>query len=159
MSLGLNLRMGAETVAYVVGKVTRGSGNQSYSPPDGADCVAYLRGTMPPGDDWIPPLAQRAESIGCGNCGEQAAVAYMFLLNKGIRPLDYMNLYNPDGRAVHSFIVLDFVGDTDGTSSWGADAVIVDSWDERQVYPALEIAQRMSLFTGGSSVRSLRRDG
>src|SRR5437870_5452280 len=126
MSLSENLRMAAEAVAYVVQKVSRGSGNQSYSPPDGADCVAYLRGAMPPVDDWVPPLAQRAESLGCGNCGEQAAVAYQFLLGKGVRPLDYMNLYNADGVAVHSFVVLDFVGDAGGTSSWGPDAVICD---------------------------------
>jgi hypothetical protein len=158
MSLSENLRMAAEAVAYVVRKVTRGSGNQSYSPPDGADCVAYLRGTMPSTDDWIGPLAQRAESIGCGNCGEQAAVAFMFLLSKGVRPLDYMNLYNADGRAVHSFVVLSFVGDGDGTSTWGPDAVICDAWDERQAYPALQIAQNMSLFAAGSSVRSIRRE-
>src|SRR5262249_35157709 len=93
--LSYNLQMSKKAVAYVQQKLPRGSGNQSTSPSDGAACVKYTRSTMVCTADFIPELAERAKQTQCGNCGEQAAVAFMYLSGLGVRPIDYMNLYDP----------------------------------------------------------------
>ena len=51
----------------------------------------------------IKALAKLTERYGCGNCGELTALAFMFLFNKGIRPLDFMALSDP---ADHAFVVI-----------------------------------------------------
>jgi hypothetical protein len=158
--LSYNLQIARRAIEYVRQQVPRGSGNQSDSPSDGRACVRFVRQTMVCAADFIPHLARRAVEVGCGNCGEQAAVAFMYLLGLGARPLDYMNLYNTDGAATHSFVVLDFAGDSGNgqSSGWGPSAVVCDPWDDGQAYAAWQIGQNMSLFRSGCTVRSLRRD-
>ncbi|MFO1351574.1 MAG: hypothetical protein U1F68_13260 [Gammaproteobacteria bacterium] len=158
--LNLNLQMAQEAIGFVQRNLPRGAGNRPDGSPDAAACVTFLRSTMLSTDNFIPHLARRALQNGCGNCGEQAAVAYMFLLQRGCQPLDYMNLYNPGGQAVHSFVVVDFAASGEGQSStWGKDAVVCDPWDDAQAYPAWQIGQKMSLYAPGSTVRSLFRAG
>src|SRR5262245_46649636 len=157
--LAFNLEYARRAVYHVQQHLPRGAGNRPESPPDGNACVRYVRGTMVCTADFIPHLARRAVETGCGNCGEQAAVAFMYLLGVGARPLDYMNLDNADGIAIHSFVVIDFCCEGDGMScNWGPSAVICDPWDDGQAYPAWQISQHMSLFRRGFTVRSLRRD-
>jgi hypothetical protein len=151
--------MAEEAVAYVSKKLWRGAGNRPDSPPDGGACVAYGRSTMVSTSNFIPHLAQRAIADACGNCGEQAAVAYMFLLRRGARPLDYMYLNNSGGTPIHSFVLMAFTPDgEDEASGWGKDAVVCDPWDDGQAYPAWQIAQKMSLFVSGCTATSYRRD-
>jgi hypothetical protein len=157
MGLSYNLRIAADANAYVGHVMTIGAGNKPDSQPDADACVAFIRSTMLCTDNFIPHLADRAIANGCGNCGEQAAIAFEFLRSRGVSPVDYMNLYNADGRAVHSFVVIDF-SDGGDSCSWGADAVICDPWDSSQAYPAGQISQKMSLFGSGSTVKSLRRE-
>jgi hypothetical protein len=158
--LALHLQMAQEAIAYVQRQLPRGAGNRADGASDAAACVEYGRSTMLSTGNFIPHLAQRARQNGCGNCGEQAAVAYMYLLNHGCRPLDYMYLHDPAGPAVHSFVILALAAAGEGNASgWGAEAVICDPWDEGQAYPAWQIGQKMSLFVPGSTVRSYRRDG
>src|SRR5580692_10984464 len=119
-----NLQSAKRAVAYVQQQLPRGSGNQSDSPTDGRACVRYVRSTMVCTADFIPHLAARAVEVGCGNCGEQAAVAFMYLLGLGVRSLDYMNLSDGAGTPIHSFVVIAFTPAGDGASSgWGPDAV------------------------------------
>lgn len=155
--LASNLQQARAAIAYVKRKLPRGAGNRPESPPDGAACVRSVRDGMPPMSYWVSHLAQHAIQAGCGNCGEQAAVAYVFLQQRGILPLDYMNLYDPQGVAVHSFVVIEFSGEGDSSSGWGENAVICDPWDEAQAYSASRIGSNMMLWESGSSVRSLFR--
>jgi hypothetical protein len=157
MSLTFNLRAAQDAVAFVASQMTIGSGNQPDSSPDGAACVAFIRSTMLCTDNFIPHLAQRAMANGCGNCGEQAAIAFEFLRSKGMSPVDYMNLNDPDGKAIHSFVVIAFSGDGNACS-WGPEAVICDPWDNGQAYPANQISQQMSLYQPGCTVVTVRRE-
>jgi len=161
MSSGLcyNLQVAQKAVDHVRRQLPRGSGNQNDSPSDGAACVTHVRDTMVSTADFIPHLARRASEVGCGNCGEQAAVACMYLLGLRVRSLDYMNLYSADGTAIRSFVVIDFTPEGDGNSSgWGSEAVVCDPWDCNHVYPAYQIGQKMALYRNGCTVRSKRRD-
>ena len=101
--------------------------------------------------EQIEAMATAAEANGCGNCGEQAAVAFMFLKRWPIAPIDYVHLLEKD----HDFVV---VGADDSSSQyvtdWGADAVICDPWDGK-AYPVAQIYERM--YNNGGRVRSLFR--
>lgn len=61
-----------------------------------------------------------------GNCGEQAAIAFMFLYDRGVRPIDYMSRVN----ANHAFVVIGrkLPSKASAPSTWGKDAVICDPW-------------------------------
>jgi hypothetical protein len=157
--LSSNLQQAKAAVAYVKQKLPRGAGNRSDGSSDAKACLLWVRENMVCADDFVPHLAVRAEQMGCGNCGEQAAVAYMFLKKRGVRSLDYMNLNDPSGDAVHSFVVIGFQGAGATSSGWGESAVICDPWDGGQVYAAWKIDMNMSLWVSGSSVESLFRLG
>jgi hypothetical protein len=108
-----------------------------------------------PIDEWpttalVHRLARAAEQSGAGLSGEQAAVAFAYLLQRGVRPLHFMHAV---GRE-HAFVVIgrhppeeeverDDLGDDQyggllvtpteaasetGPESWGADAAICDPW-------------------------------
>lgn len=152
-----NLRYARDAITYVQKKLYRGAANQSDSTEDGKACVDYIRGSYLSANPSvkIPYVAQQAEAAGCGNCGEQAAVAFVYLNRRGINPLTYMNLLDGTGVAIHSFVVIgtDF---TDGEASgWGDDAVICDAWDSAQTYPAALMTLRMSLFTNGCAATEI----
>lgn len=152
MSLSYNLRIARDAILYVQEQLPRGSGNQTHSPTDGAACVSHVRSTIPLcAPDYIPHLAHRAVEVGCGNCAEQAAVAYIFLQNRGVQPLDYMLLSDNTGTGIHVFVVIGFKPD-EGTSGWGKEAVICDPWDDGRAYPADQIVNQMSLYQAGYSV-------
>ena len=108
-----------------------------------------------PIDEWpttvlVHRLARAAETCGAGQSGEHAAVAFAYLLQRGVRPLHYMHSV---GRE-HAFVVVgrkaperqvereDLEDDQVGgllvtpnepesdikPESWGADAAICDPW-------------------------------
>lgn len=76
---------------------------------------------------WIVEAAAKSEHVGCGNCGEQAAIAFMYLLDTlKVEPLDYMVRTNAD----HAFVV---VGRKAGSKesdfkTWGGDCIVCDPW-------------------------------
>ena len=74
-----------------------------------------------------------------------------------MRPLDYMNLYDPQGEAIHSFVTIGFEGEGGDSSGWGQHAVICDPHDKGQYYAAWKIEMCMTLFVGSCSVESLYR--
>ena len=83
----------------------------------------------------------------------------MFLVRKGARPVDYFNLYDGSGEAIHSFVAIGFAGDSaSGQSTFGGEAAVCDPWDEVKVYPMWQINQKMSLWAYGATIKSLRRD-
>lgn len=157
-----NLRLARNAVRYVKDKMTFGASNrlESYASIPGmplapAICVATLRAAELVQDQfrdeyeltangvptWLESASGKAESLGCGNCGEQAALAFMYLLlKKQVKPLDYMHRNNVD----HAFVV---IGRDSGASPseperWGNSAVVCDPWNE-QAYRAEDIEENM----------------
>lgn len=91
---------------------------------------------------WIRAVAIGAETAEAGNCGEHAAVAFAYLLNRGARPLDYMTL-SPGGD--HCFVLVGRKRGSDPTSptTWGADAYVCDAWSSQVFHAtAAEFANR-----------------
>jgi hypothetical protein len=155
--LSSNLQWAKRACAYVKRNLPRGAGNRPDGSSDAAACVLWVRENTVCAEDFIPHLAERAIQNGCGNCGEQAAVAFVYLKRQGVRPLDYMNLNNPQGRAIHSFVTIGFVGQGEESSGWGPHAVVCDPWDDSQAYAAWKIEMSMTLFVGSCSVETLFR--
>lgn len=91
--------------------------------------------------DRIRNMASVARFAGCGNCGEQAAVAFMWLLKKKVAPIEYMQRTTVD----HAFVV---IGRSAGgpPENWGEACVICDPWDEN-AYMAAEA--KTKLWGGG----------
>lgn len=88
----------------------------------------------------IEILAMDTEKVGCGNCGEQSAVAFVYLKQRGYRPLDWMCISNGD----HAFVV---IGRASGSkesqpASWGEAAVVCDPW-YKTAYPAQSIFEHL----------------
>jgi hypothetical protein len=70
----------------------------------------------------------------CGNCNEQAAIAFTYLHRLGVRPLDYCTL-TPFSRDVdHVFVIIGRRKKADPKSKlpvweqWDDDAVVCDPW-------------------------------
>lgn len=75
--------------------------------------------------DWLRVMARESANHGCANCGEFAAVAFVYLYDLGVRPLDYMSLVGQD----HAFVVLGRKkGDPTTAAKWGPSAVVCDAW-------------------------------
>ena len=96
---------------------------------------ARARGAPQSLAQWIMEL-HYADNFAClmraGNCGEQAAVAYVYLYHQGVRPLEYVTLANGG----HVFVL---IGREAGSSlsdykAWGDEAVVCDPWDNN-AYP------------------------
>lgn len=85
---------------------------------------------------WITRTAAIAESTGCGNCGEQSAAAFVYLRDRGVRPLDFMHFINHD----HAFVVLNRLKESDESKplTWGDAAVVCDPWKGRS-YKAADL--------------------
>lgn len=84
--------------------------------------------------------ARRAKRSGCGNCFEQASLAYLYLKEEGVRPIDLFEL----ARLDHVFVVIGRAGETpEKVSSWGAQAVVCDPWapEGQRVFRALPMEQ------------------
>jgi len=74
--------------------------------------------------DRIRLSADKAKSKGCGNCGENSSLAFIFLYDMGVRPLDRMAI-----DADHAFVVIGRTGADDGDwKNWGDAAVVCDPW-------------------------------
>lgn len=115
-------------------------------------CVGYVRGkslhTLT--SEWGPiqSLASRARHFQCGNCAEHAAVAFVFLQDRGIIPIDYMEGQNVD----HVFVVIgrEKNGQKSHWTTWGPNAVVCDPWDGK-CFPAKEIPVKV---IGGPGIQT-----
>jgi hypothetical protein len=68
--------------------------------------------------------ANEAKRTRRGNCGENAALAFIFLYDMGVRPIEKV-----DSSADHGFVVIGRRNaDINDFETWGPDAVVVDSW-------------------------------
>ena len=88
------------------------------------------------GINRIRQVANDSIKWGVGNCGEQAAISFTELYNRGVRPLDYMWLTNRK----HAFVVIGRKSDSgEDPSAWGDEAVICDPWnnDAYQLMPEM----------------------
>ena len=150
MSLQGNLSRARLAVDHVRAKMTIGASNKigdiakSFGgallcvPASRSVDIAVPRGPIPA---WLKEWAAKAEHVGCGNCGEQAALAFMDLHNRfHVRPLDYMARRNAD----HAFVVIGRARGSkiDDYLTWGDDAVVCDPWDNK-VYAAREVLTKM----------------
>ena len=154
-TLNENLAIAQLAVNKVVSVMTIGASNKISdvltSFYGSVICVVATRSVdiATPAHDNIPKFirvaAAKAEHVGCGNCGEQAAIAFVFLVDRRVTPIDYMERTNAD----HAFVVIDRkVGsDVKDISTWGDTAVVCDPWDEK-VYAASEIPSKM--YGGGT---------
>lgn len=159
----MNLQFAKNAVANAKKRLPRGAGNKAGSSAQSAQCVQVMRDSsydVASLQDYISHLSSFATRAGCGNCAEHAAVAFEFLRAQHVRPLDYMNLNNGDGQSIHVFVVIDYVGESENSSTWGEHAVICDPWDGAgKAYPAWEIGQKMSLWGQATTVSSEVRLG
>ncbi|MGH9593962.1 MAG: hypothetical protein ACRD5L_12790, partial [Bryobacteraceae bacterium] len=67
-----------------------------------------------------------ARHFGCGNCGEQSALAFVYLRDRRIHPLDWIQVNNFS----HAFVVLGRDADSDigDYNTWGRSSVYCDPW-------------------------------
>jgi hypothetical protein len=100
---------------------------------DGAVRNAVSRDLEKSGDrTWRNVLylsAEWAKHYGCGNCGEQSAMAFVYLKGQSIGPLDWMQI----GNFKHAFVVIGRKEDSDSSDyrTWGDDSVVCDPWAGR----------------------------
>lgn len=146
MSIKSNLTKARLAISFVRGKMTLGASNKLgdvlWSAGRTLLCVRASRSVdiaVPRGPivSWLREAAAKAEAVGCGNCGEQAALAFMELYERlQARPLDYMTRTNRD----HAFVVIGRVSGSriDDHTTWGGDAAVCDPWAQT-AFPTSDI--------------------
>ena len=122
------------------GKITRGlCAGTAVSKGELAKRVGeeLARMAAPTWKDQLDVEASWAKHFGCGNCGPQSAVAFVFLRNKGVRPLDWMHYNNLQ----HAFVIVGRKNESEPGDSrtWGKKAVVCDPW-RGQAEPAMPYA-------------------
>ena len=137
-NLKLNQLNAEAAVSYVQAKMTIGAGNKlsdlAASLGGSLVCVADER-EVARKEDWdslpteerLRKVAALAEEKGCGNCGEQTAIAFVYLLDRNVLPLDWMGLQDPGN---HNFVVVGRspYSDSESPASWGPEAIVCDPW-------------------------------
>jgi hypothetical protein len=79
----------------------------------------------------IKILSDLVDQHSCGNCGELASRAFMFLFDLGIRPLEYMSLIPGSAELDHAFVVIgrqEGPDDDNFGRNWVKGAAICDPW-------------------------------
>ncbi len=150
-----NMLLSGRAVLFVKNKMTIGASNKAsdlwsslFSSEWSMTCVSRIRKRPYTGSTIISKLraiASRASNAGCGNCGEQAAIAFIWLLdNNKTLSIDYMSRNNAD----HAFVVIgrNISSPLDEPSKWGSDCVICDPWDGKS-YSIQDINKEM--YGGG----------
>lgn len=172
-----NLASAMTTVKYVQGKMDIGASNKLPNLA-ASMCVGWggmsgkmrqdvdkdlasagiLPGSTATPDVWkkrIEVEAYNAKNWGCGNCGEQASIAFMYLLRQlGVRPLDY---YEAEGLfSRHAFVIIGRDASTDKTdyTKWNRGAIMCDPW--RGV--AELVTAQASYFSGKTLTQHYRED-
>jgi hypothetical protein len=75
----------------------------------------------------VETWASHARDMGCGNCGEQSALAFVQLRDVWkVSPLDWMQV----GGWAHGFVVIGRISATNAAKieTWNAEAVVCDPW-------------------------------
>jgi len=89
----------------------------------------WLTSSADPATSPLQRLLSRADmaaKAGCGNCGEQASLAFAWLMRYRATPVEYMTISNGD----HAFCVLNRDKRTDVTNpdQWNEASVYIDPW-------------------------------
>jgi hypothetical protein len=81
---------------------------------------------------YLKANASWSKLYGCGNCGEQSALAFTFLENQQIFPLDWVCTENWS----HAFVIINRAkgSDLSNYQTWGSAAVICDPWSDYAGY-------------------------
>lgn len=87
--------------------------------------------------------ASAAAHYGCGNCDEQAALAFIYLRDKGVFPIDWVDKLGVAGGGLfgHSFVVIGRVAKALKPADWGPTAVICDPHENATAFPATQFEQ------------------
>ncbi len=146
-SAAVNLNAATQTKTYVQGKMDIGASNKFGDNLSGLtlpvwcvsqvrdDIMADLRGQAAEikrtGADPLKAIvdtwASHARQMGCGNCGEQSALAFVTLRDFWkVSPLDWMQV----GNWKHGFVVIGRVSATNASDvgTWNSEAVVCDPW-------------------------------
>jgi peptidoglycan hydrolase-like protein with peptidoglycan-binding domain len=103
--------------------------------------------------DYYRIVANFAKRDRCGNCGENSILAFMFLYDMGVRPLDRMEIDKD-----HAFVVIGRTGKDDHDwKNWGPAAVLCDSWGQgfwkgdKSIgsYPGSQFGDKMTTLVPG----------
>lgn len=74
----------------------------------------------------IREWARQAVEGKAGNCDDQSCVAFTYLYDNGVRPLDWMHLIN--GK--HAFVLIGREDRSEADpATWGEDLVVCDPWN------------------------------
>jgi hypothetical protein len=143
-----NYANAAIAVNYVKSKVVLGAANKGYDQLTTVGLVnlGLLGGrvfnnisyVVEGGDNDSIQEALRtaayAKAFGAGNCTEQSAVAFSYLYEQEVRPIDWM------GHSGHMFVIVgreDKGNISSRPETWNAEAYVCDPW-KSIVYPAKE---------------------
>lgn len=166
-TLEANLKAATEAVDFVKKKMVLGAKNKLKdlwrSGGSSAGCVDDVRASEEKHDkelskamesglldlrqaqeQQIETMALFAGGRGCGNCEEQAAMAFIFLRDKGegVFPLDLMQkpnkIWNLGG---HAFVVIGREENSDPSDpgTWGPNAVVADPHETESAFLAKEV--------------------
>lgn len=147
-TLEQNLADALEAVRFVKSKMRLGARNQIgdlwRSRGGSIDCISDMRSDI---ETYAGTLkghfaesqsaaherlaeftAAAAVQYGCGNCDEQAALAFIFLRDKGVFPIDWVDMLGLAGGKLggHSFVVIGRVKKAIKPADWGPTAVVCD---------------------------------
>lgn len=143
MTLSNNLHLGEAAVKYVknlgikasnkVGdRIAAAGGIENVIAAGGNDYTAMVGinivRIMSRAENNIRLVARHAEQNLYGNCSEQAAIAFVFLYDKKLRPLDVVTFSSSGYDHVWLVIGLSQNADMTNLRSWGREAVWVDPW-------------------------------
>ena len=162
--LAENLAAGLEAVRFVKGKMRFGAKSKVKdiwaSKGESISCVDTLRADAVKYEDHLRKAyandqtgvierqaeyaASAAAHYGCGNCNEQAALAFIYLRDKGVFPIDWVNKQNfLPGYGGHSFDVIGREAGKVKPADWGASAVVCDPHGAETAFPASQFEQYM----------------
>lgn len=81
---------------------------------------------------YLDASADWSKHYGCGNCGEQSALAFVYLRQQGVKPLDWYQV----NSFQHAFVIVDRASGSDPKNylTWGNDAVVCDPWRKVVAY-------------------------
>ena len=148
MTLSDNIRHGKNAVKYVKGlkilasnklqdRLKAAGGVQNVINSGGSDDTA-LMGVGQTRSEGVRALtmgnlrgtAEYTKKTKFGNCWEQAITAFVYLHEKGVRPLDLVAFDNDAGGYDHVWVVigLDQNWERQNLRSWGVNAVWCDPW-------------------------------
>jgi hypothetical protein len=162
------LKLAKDIVVKVRGLLDIGASNQPSSGPAQKACVPRMRKFANQNIQFsgsffwtvgdLREIADRAIRSRCGNCGENAAIAFISCVDQKVEPLDYMECAGPGDD--HVFLV---IGRKEGSSAdrydaatWGPDAVVCDPWMNKAYLcseMSIHLAPRTSTFTYRSTCR------